>query len=105
MVEINSRGCSCEAETAADGARGPRAVLQHPLLVGGPGDARGGALLVVSLLAIRGQTPLLASGMKLTAPGKLSRARSRLYRSQIFQVNMRLKALAEIYTMHSFALL
>ena len=35
--------------------------------------------------------------------GKLERARSRLYRSQILQVNMRLKALAEIYTMHSFA--
>ena len=35
--------------------------------------------------------------------GKLYRARSRLYRSQILQVNMRLKALAEIYTMHSFA--
>ena len=37
--------------------------------------------------------------------GKLDRARSRLYRSQILQVlvNMRLKALAEIYTMHSFA--
>ena len=30
-------------------------------------------------------------------------ARSRLYRSQILQVNMRWKALAEIYTMHSFA--
>ena len=35
--------------------------------------------------------------------GKLYRARSRLYRSQILQVNMRWKALAEIYTMHSFA--
>ena len=35
--------------------------------------------------------------------GKLDRARSRLYRSQILQVNMRWKALAEIYTMHSFA--
>ena len=34
---------------------------------------------------------------------KLWRARSRLYRRQILQVNMRLKALAEIYTMHSFA--
>ena len=33
----------------------------------------------------------------------LYRARSRLYRSQILQENMRLKALAEIYTMHSFA--
>ena len=29
--------------------------------------------------------------------------RSRLYRSQILQVEMRLKALVEIYTMHSFA--
>ena len=28
---------------------------------------------------------------------------SRLYRSQILQVSMRFKALAEIYTMHSFA--
>ena len=35
--------------------------------------------------------------------GKLHRARSRLYRNQILQVNtsMRLKALAEICTMHS----
>ena len=35
--------------------------------------------------------------------GKLDRAHSRLYRGQILQQNMRLKALAEIYTMHSFA--
>ena len=35
--------------------------------------------------------------------GKLDRARSRLYPGQILQQNMRLKALAEIYTMHSFA--
>ena len=34
---------------------------------------------------------------------KLDRARSRLHRSQILQENMRWKALAEIYTMHSFA--
>ena len=33
----------------------------------------------------------------------LYRARSRLHRSQILQVDMRWKALAEIYTMHSFA--
>ena len=32
-------------------------------------------------------------------------ARSRLYRNEIVQLNMRLKALAETYTMHSFALL
>ena len=31
------------------------------------------------------------------------RARSRLYRSRLLQPNIRLKALAEIYTMHSFA--
>ena len=37
--------------------------------------------------------------------GKLYRARSRLYRNKMFQVNTRWKALAEIYTMHSFALL
>ena len=35
--------------------------------------------------------------------GKLYKARSRLYRSQILQENTRWKALAEIYTMHSFA--
>ena len=34
---------------------------------------------------------------------KLWRARSRLCRSQILQVNTRWKALAEIYTMHAFA--
>ena len=34
---------------------------------------------------------------------ELFRARSRLYRSQILQVNTRWKALAEIYTMNSFA--
>ena len=45
----------------------------------------------------RGRSPPKAS--------KLDRARSRLYRGQILQVNMRLKALVEIYTMHSFALL
>ena len=34
---------------------------------------------------------------------ELIRARSRLYRSHISRVNTRWKALAEIYTMHSFA--
>ena len=34
---------------------------------------------------------------------KLNRARSQLYRSQVLQENMRWKALAEIYTLHSFA--
>ena len=35
--------------------------------------------------------------------GKLYRARSWLYRGRILQENMRLKALVEIYAMHSFA--
>ena len=35
--------------------------------------------------------------------GKLYKARSRLYRCQFLQLNTRWKALAEIYTMHSFA--
>ena len=39
----------------------------------------------------------------VTGCGRLYRDRSRLYRSQILQVNMRWKALAEIYKMHSFA--
>ena len=38
-----------------------------------------------------------------TEPFELIRGRSRLYRSQILQVNTRWKALAEIYSMHSFA--
>ena len=37
------------------------------------------------------------------APLIFWRARSRLYQSEILQVNMRLKAFAEIYTMQSFA--
>ena len=41
--------------------------------------------------------------VSLACFGKLWRARSRLYRSEILQVNIRWKALAEIYTMHSFA--
>ena len=43
---------------------------------------------------------------RVAAPGKLYRARSRLHRSQILQENTHsidLKALVEIYTMHSFA--
>ena len=42
----------------------------------------------------------LASGC-----GKLYRPRSRLYRDEILQANMRLKALAQIYTIHKFTLL
>ena len=40
---------------------------------------------------------------KLNHSRKIKSPRYRLYRSQILQENMRWKALAEIYTMHSFA--
>ena len=39
----------------------------------------------------------------LTLSEELQTARYRLYRGQILQQNMRWKALAEIYTMHSCA--
>ena len=41
--------------------------------------------------------------IELNFPPKLRGARSRLYRRRFLQVNKRWKALAEIYTMHSFA--
>ena len=41
--------------------------------------------------------------LSLSARLLVDKARSRLYRSQILQENRRWKALAEIYTMHSFA--
>ena len=41
--------------------------------------------------------------VELNFPPKLRGARSRLYRRRFSQVNTRWKALAEIYTMHSFA--
>ena len=41
--------------------------------------------------------------IELNFPPKLQGARSRLYRRRFLQVRTRWKALAEIYTMHSFA--
>ena len=45
----------------------------------------------------------LAEEPPLALGEEVQTARYRLYRSQILQQNMRWKALAEIYTMHSFA--
>ena len=42
-------------------------------------------------------------GERIGRSGKFYRARSRLYRRRFVQVNTRWKALAEIYTMYSFA--
>ena len=50
-------------------------------------------------------TSLYTWGICTLRAGKLYRARSRLYRSQILQLNTHVKTLAEIYTKHSFALL
>ena len=44
-----------------------------------------------------------ASEYSIEFSPKLRGARSRLYRRRLLQVNTRWKALAEIYTMHSFA--
>ena len=49
-----------------------------------------------------GKGGVRGGGRRHDRSGKLDRGPSRMYRSQILQVNMRLKALAEIYTMHSF---
>ena len=69
-------------------------------------------VVVVVLLRLRypavrapGYAAAAYVGLAVTGCGKLYRARSRLYRNENLQVNMRLKALAEIYTMHSLALL
>ena len=69
---------------------------------GGQNLARAGRddpATVCGARARRGRRPRAARS------GKLDRARSRLYRSQNLQVNMRLKALAEIYIKHYFELL
>ena len=58
-------------------------------------------LLLDSFLTLKNL--LQTWGICTRRAGKLYKARSRLYRSQILQVNTRWKTLAEIYTMHSFA--
>ena len=60
------------------------------------------AACLATCLAVDGVDRL---GCCIARSGRLYRARSRLYRNEILQVNMHSKALAEIYTMHSFALL
>ena len=77
-------------EVRGGGHRHGRLVHRPPA---GPGPRRGGAEALRGLRWLR----------HCEGSGKLDRARSRLYRGQILQENMRLKALAEIYTMHSFA--
>ena len=60
-------------------------------------------LAVAPVLLVTPRLQAFRRSLGLGRSSKLDRARSRLYRGQILQENMRLKALAEIYTMHSFA--
>ena len=53
---------------------------------------------VLRVLRVRSEV-----NIELNFTPKLRGARSRLYRRRFLQVNTRWKALAEIYTMHSFA--
>ena len=60
--------------------------------------AQGGLRLAQPVWEVRSEV-----NSELNFPPKLRGARSRLYRRRFLQVNTRWKALAEIYTMHSFA--
>ena len=78
--------------------------------VGGPvaRDLLEGPLEVIREQVLRGGDRVAhpaneTCGLRLGSIGQTLRGPSRLYRSNILQENMRLKALVEIYTMHSFA--
>ena len=66
---------------------------------GGDGDTEWYPRLQIGALKVQS----LSSQSPRARTSEPHRARSRLYRSQILQVNTRWKALAEIYTLHSFA--
>ena len=65
---------------------------------GNSGRASRGRTAASAWLRLRSEV-----NIELNFPPKLRGARSRLYRRRFLQVNTRWKALAEIYTMHSFA--
>ena len=69
-------------------------------LLGGAGDSAAQPAFV-PLRWLR--SALALSWLRRCFTSKLYRARSQLYRSQNLQVNIRFKALAEMYKMHSFA--
>ena len=72
------------------------------LLIPNPG-ARSRARPSRVILRPRSRGRARTWGICTRRAGKLYRARSRLYPRRFLQVNTRWKALAEIYTMHSFA--
>ena len=71
-----------------------------PHRLGASRELHAGLRVLVAAAEVLGGARLLheSEGVGQT----LCRARSRLYRSQFLQENMRLKALAEIYTTHFF---
>ena len=94
-------GCRRRECVAGAPRRGRRAGAQR-----GGAEGRAGALRPAGGVSVHHRVRLgLAKLGKLADFANFWQARSRLYRNEILQVNMRSKALAEIYTMHSFALL
>ena len=91
---------ACKAAPCERWQRGDVAALHR-----GPSIPRGWVLRSSSLWAAKKRFEISKFKFKFLRARtyELIRARSRLYRSQILQVNTRWKALAEIYTMHSFA--
>ena len=65
---------------------------------------RSAALYLAERVRVRSSLHVVAAAaVSRIFNGKFYRARSRFHRNEILLENMRLKALAEIYTMHSFA--
>ena len=96
------------AQRGSGGLRDARAARHQPRerpLRPEARDARGRAQRIAAPPACLRVPDAVEFTFTVTVAAQLWRARSRLHRSQILQVNMRLKALAEIYTMHPFALL
>ena len=58
---------------------------------------------MTGIMKITGKISKSTWGICARRAGKLFKARYQLYQGQILQEDMRWKALAEIYTMHSFA--
>ena len=88
---------------------GPPALLADPTLLLGPKPTLGSETAYIcsqnQRWAANKRFKILKFKFKFPRARtfELFRARSRLYRSQILQVNTRWKTLAEIYTKHSFA--
>ena len=88
--------------------RGKGRAEQQPAIdqledLGGAGGLCNAAFVAIQAWVIEDLRLRSEVNIELNFPPKLRGARSRLYRRRFLQVNTRWKALAEIYTMHSFA--